>query len=57
MSKYSSLPDKPDFMHKVLLYHYDYLTENFFAFMADIMDFVSVKFQINLQKPDFAEGA
>lgn len=37
MSKYSSLPNKPDRLNEILLENYPFLQENFSVFMADIM--------------------
>jgi len=57
MSKYSSLPAKYEFAKDVLISHYDFYAEIFFVFMAEIIDFVSGSFNVNLPKPDFANGA
>lgn len=57
MSKYTSLPDKYDFAKDILTVHYDFLEENFFAFMEEIIDFVYNHFDINMQNPGIAEGA
>lgn len=57
MSKYSSLPDKHKFAKDILIFHYEFFAENFFAFMAEIIEFVSVNFNVSLQRSDFAEGA
>jgi acyl carrier protein phosphodiesterase len=56
MSKYTSLPEKTDTVNQILLEHYDYLANNFWHFMNDMIEFVTVSHQIKLQKSKFNEG-
>lgn len=57
MSKYTSLPEKSEFAYKTLIDNYDFFAENFSLFMNDMINYVFSVSEINLQKPDFAEGA
>jgi acyl carrier protein phosphodiesterase len=57
MSMYSSLPDKTEIAGKLLADNYNFLNENFSGFMIEMIGFVSSYHKIDLQKPDFAEGA
>jgi len=57
MSKYSSLPNKTEITGRIIVDNYDFLTENFFGFMSEMIDFVSSYQEIELERPGFAEGA
>jgi len=54
MSNYTTLPAKASFVMHTMQVNYDYLDNNFKAFMFDIIEFIKEKYGLELKNPDFA---
>lgn len=53
MSKYSSLPDKSDFVMHTIQYNDDFFNENFKIFMSDIIRFINESQNFELKIPKY----
>lgn len=54
MSKYSSLPDKSDFVEITIKTNNDFLDQNFKDFMSDMVQFIHENYNLDLQIPEFS---